>query len=152
PWLLQARALAMTLERRHALAPFELVQSADFQAAGFFVRRRAGRVHVVRCSTSPDLYNAYDEIRSRAQAVRSYLERRVMRSADAVYAPTKYVADLFRRNHKIDVQVLRPPQYLEQIPAVNPSIPLPERFLFHFGQLLKRKGSDLLARALPLAW
>jgi glycosyltransferase involved in cell wall biosynthesis len=152
PWLLQARALAIALERRHALAPFELVQSADYQAAGLFVSRRPGRVHVVRCSSSADLYNKYDERQSRAEALRGYLERRVMRSADIVYAPSKYLADHFRRDYKIDVQVLRPPKYLQETPAEKPPFPLPKRFLFHFGQLRKRKGTDLLARALPLAW
>lgn len=152
PLLLQARALAIALERRHALAPFGLVQSADYQGAGLFVPRRTNRVHVVRCSYSADLYNKYDGRQSRAETLRGYLERRVMRSADGAYAPSKYLADHFRRNYQIDVQVVRPPKHLQQIPAVNPSFPLPERFLFHFGQLLKRKGTDLLARALPLAW
>jgi glycosyltransferase involved in cell wall biosynthesis len=152
PWLLQARALATALDRRHALTPFQLVQSTNYQGAGLFLSRRSDRVHVVRCSSSADLYNEYDGFRSRAEALRGYLERRVMRSADAVYAPSQYLADHFRRCYQIDVQVLRPPKYLEQVPATKLPVPLPPRFLFHYGQLLKRKGSDLLARALPLAW
>jgi len=152
PWLLQARALAIALERRHALAPFQLVQSTDFQAAGLFVSRRRGRVHVVRCSYSADLYNKYDGRQSRAEALRGCLERRLMRSADAVYAPSKFLADHFGSDYHIDVKVIRPPKYLEQPPTTMLAIPLPKRFLFHFGQLRKRKGTDLLARALPLAW
>jgi glycosyltransferase involved in cell wall biosynthesis len=142
----------MALERRHALAPFELVQSTDYQCAGLFVPRRTGRVHVVRCSYSADLYFKCDGRQSRAEALRGYLERRVMRSADAVYAPSKFLAEHFRRDYQIDVNVIRPPKYLERTPATTLAISLPERFLFHFGQLRKRKGTDLLARALPLAW
>jgi glycogen(starch) synthase len=151
-WLLQARSLAVELERRHESAPFALVQSTDFEGVGLFVRRRFGRLHVVRCSSSADLYNECDGLRSRTETLRGYLERRVMRSADAVYAPSKYLAEHFRREYQIDVKVIRPPKYLEQAPTTTLAISLPERFLFHFGQLQKRKGTDLLARALPLAW
>jgi glycosyltransferase involved in cell wall biosynthesis len=152
PWLLQARALATALDRRHALYPFQLVQSTNYQGAGLFVSRLSGRVHVVRCSSSADLYNEYDGLQSRAESLRGYFERRVMRSADDVYAPSQYLADYFRRSYQIDVQVLRPPKYLEQVPATKLQVPLPQRFFLHYGQLLKRKGSDLLARALALAW
>jgi glycosyltransferase involved in cell wall biosynthesis len=148
PWLLQARALAVAMEQRHELAPFALIQSTDYECSGFFVRRRLGRVHVVRCSQSADLY--YGEARSRTEALQGYLERRVMRSADVVYAPSKYLAEHFHGKYHIDVKVIRPPKYLEQTPTS--AIPLPERFLFHFGDLGERKGTDWLARALPLAW
>jgi glycosyltransferase involved in cell wall biosynthesis len=142
-WLLQASALAVALEQRHELAPFALIQSTDYECSGFFVRRRLGRVHVVRCSQSADFY--YGEARSRTEALQGYLERRVMRSADVVYAPSKYLAEHFHGKYHIDVKVIRPPKYLEQTPTS--AIPLPERFLFHFGDLAKRKGSDWLARA-----
>src|SRR5262245_36381542 len=56
-WILDAFALAQAMERRHAIAPFELVQSADYLATGLFVHRRVDRLHVVRCSTAADLYN-----------------------------------------------------------------------------------------------
>jgi glycogen(starch) synthase len=150
--ILRARSLAVALERRHELAPFTLVQSTDYEGVGLFVRRRFGRVHVVRCSHSPDLYNECEQRRCRHETLRGYVERHIMRSADAVYAPSKYLAEHFRRDYQIDVKVIRPPKYLEQAPTTTLAIPLPERFLLHFGELRKRKGTDLLARALPLAW
>ena len=47
---------------------------------------------------------------------------------------------------------MRPPAYIEDQPASEVPFSLPSRFLIHFGQLIKLKGSDLLARALLIAW
>jgi glycosyltransferase involved in cell wall biosynthesis len=75
-----------------------------------------------------------------------------MRRADVVFAPSRFVADHLAKVHNIGAQVLRPPFFLECTPSPTPPFALPERFLFHFGQLMERKGTSLLARALPLAW
>ena len=149
-WMIRASALATTLERRHAEAPFSLVQSADYLATGLLVRRRPGRVHVIRCSSAADLYNTIDGT-TKLERCRGYLERLSMRRADLAYAPSRYVAQHFIHTHRIDVQVIRPPKYLE-IGNSSSTIPLPTRFFFHFGQLRERKGTALLAQALPLAW
>ncbi|HTX49429.1 MAG TPA: glycosyltransferase family 4 protein [Caulobacteraceae bacterium] len=153
PWLMQASALSSTLERRHAAAPFDLVQSADLNATGLFVRRRPGRPHVVRCSSAADLYNAIDHRRSLVEPFRAMLERRAIRQADVAYAPSRYIADHFARMHGIDLRVIRPPAYPEAPAGPDDAgLALPERFLLHFGQLIARKGTEVLARALPLAW
>ena len=152
PWLLQASALASSLEQRHAAAPFDLVQSADLNAIGLFVRRRPGRPHVVRCSSAADLYNAIDRRRSLAEPVRAMLERRVIRQADAAYAPSRFIAAYFARAHGIDLRVIPPPAYLDGGCADDPGVALPRRFLLHFGQLIARKGTEMVAEALPLAW
>lgn len=151
-WILQAKALAAALERRHSEAPFALVQSSDLLAAGLFVRHRRGRIHVVRCSSAADLYNKIDGAASKQQWWRSYLERLSIRRADLSYAPSRYIADYFVNTHGINVRVIRPPRHLEIRSSSPPTVPLPSRFFFHFGQLTERKGTDLLARALPLAW
>lgn len=161
PWLFrpilrmtfQAGVLAATLERRHREAPFSLVQSANYLATGLFVRRRQGRVHAVRCSSAADLYSEIDGSNSSIERFHGYLERLAMRRADVTYAPSIYLAQHFARKHGISAKVIRPPKLSElQDTSQPPSTPLPERFLFHFGQLMKRKGTDLLAQALPIAW
>ena len=150
--LLKSYALARALERRHTLAPFNLVQSADFLATGLFVRRCRGRVHAVRCSNAADLYNAFDQNRSKFEFVRGYLERLAMRRADVTYAPSRYLADYFSRVHDMNIAVIRPPKLVE-IPEPSPlPFDLPSRFFIHFGMLMERKGTALLAEALPLAW
>lgn len=151
-WILQARALAAELERRHSEAPFALVQSTDLLATGLFVGRRRNRIHVVRCSSAADLFNKIDGATSKQEWWRAYLERVSIKRADFSYAPSRYIADYFVRAHGINVDVVRPPRYLEIQSAAPPTIPLPSRFFFHFGHLSKRKGSDLLAQALPMAW
>src|ERR1035437_7126076 len=103
-WLLQAYALADALERRHAVIPFQLVQSADYLAAGLFVRRRRPRVNVVRCSTAADLYSQFDGTTSAAESFRGFLERWSMRRADIAYAPSQYLSEHFDRVHRIAVR------------------------------------------------
>lgn len=151
-WILQAQALSAALERRHAIAPFRLVQSADFMATGLFVRRRPGRVHVVRCSSAADLYSKIDQASWVLDSWRGCLERLVMRRADVTYAPSQYLADYFQRAHDIKVRVLRPPVYWEFSGFQTLSFSLPPRFFLHFGKLMERKGTALLAAALPIAW
>jgi glycosyltransferase involved in cell wall biosynthesis len=148
----QARELAAALERRHGVAPFQLVQSADFRAAGLFVRARRGRIHVVRCSSAAELYNAFDGTQSKKESWRARLELRSMRRADLAYAPSQYIARYFASTERLNVHIIRPPAFLECQPSPRPVVALPERFFFHFGQLMERKGTALLARALPLAW
>jgi glycogen synthase len=151
-WILQAQALAAALERRHAEAPFRLVQSADWQAVGLFVRRRPDRIRVVRCSSAADLYNSFDQVHSRSERLRSYLERRTMRSADFSYAPSNFLAEYFRQSHKLNIGVIRPPANFEIVESSSLPFSLPKRFFVHFGLLQDRKGTGLIAQALPIVW
>jgi glycosyltransferase involved in cell wall biosynthesis len=144
PLIWPARELSDALERRHEAAPFQLVQSADYMAPGLFVRRKRGRIHVVRCSHAADLYYA--------AGFRAKLERLMMKRAMVAYAPSRFIADHFMRSHKMQIPVIRPPTYLECRPSPNLSFPLPDRYFLHFGQLMERKGTALLAQALPIAW
>jgi glycogen(starch) synthase len=146
----QARALAKALEQRHREDPFQIVQSADYFAVGLCVPKRNGRVHLVRCSTAADLYNQADQVVTPDGKWREKLERASMRRADKVYAPSQFIADHFRTRHGLNVEVVRPPAGLEIRPSKEPPCGLPDRFLLHFGQLSKRKGTHWLARAFAL--
>jgi len=150
--LLKAYALARALDRRHTLTPFNLVQSADLFATGLFVRRCRDRVHAVRCSSAADLYDAFDGNDSRFAIVRAYLEKLAMQRADVTYAPSDYLADYFGRVHDMTIRVIRPPVPVEIREPLPLPLDLPNRFFIHFGMLMERKGTDLLAQALPLAW
>jgi glycosyltransferase involved in cell wall biosynthesis len=80
------------------------------------------------------------------------LELQCMLQAGMTYAPSQYLADYFQKTHGIKVEVVRPPAFVEVEPVEDISLNLPPRYLIFFGKLMKRKGSDLVAKALPIAW
>lgn len=151
-WLPKAKAIADAVVRRERERRFDLIQSADYQAVGLLVKHRAGRVHVVRCSGAWDLFSRCDGRDAVADRWQIWLERQAIRRADRAYAPSRCIADHFRSVHKIDVGVVRPPKSQEIDAAELPPRNLPPRFFVHFGQLMERKGTERLVRALPKVW
>lgn len=148
-----ALGLAEALRRREREALFDLIQSADYLAVGLFVGCRRGRPHLIRCSRATDLYAAADGEDTVQRRWETRLElAAIRRRADVAYAPSRLVADHYRRTYGLDLRVLRPPILFEETADVSPPPGLPDRFLFHFGQLIPRKGTAWLAEALPLAW
>lgn len=150
-WRRRSRAIGRALGERERAAPFDLVQSADYTAIGLHVPRRADRPHVVRCSSAADLYGAADAGRDLSADVRGMVERRHLRRADRVYAPSRLIADHLARVHGIRAEVIRPP-LAPPADSQPPDFALPKRYLVHFGQISRRKGSVTLAEALPIAW
>jgi glycosyltransferase involved in cell wall biosynthesis len=148
----QSLALADAMERRHQQSPFHVIQSADYLAVGLQVGRIKGRVHLIRCSSATDLYNKIDGRTDAAAQWREKLEIASLRRADKAYAPSRFVAGHYQKKYGIPVQVLRPPVALEVAPAVEPPCGLPERFLAHFGQLTRRKGTHWLIQSLKQAF
>jgi glycosyltransferase involved in cell wall biosynthesis len=153
-----AAGLAQALAAREREAPFDLVQSSDYGLAGLCVPRRRGRPHLTRCSW---LRSAYEAAAGCAltfdNRMLRYLERRCLRRADAVYAPSRFIAQQAQREARRPVAVLRPP--LPTAPgrfasagAAADARPLPPRYLVYVGQLSPLKGCDVLAAALPQAW
>ena len=149
----EASALATALEQRHRESPFDLVQSSDYRLAGMCIMTRPHRKHIVRCSlteniidqawnTGPRLDNLWNGRR----------ERRWLRSVDHVYAPSRFLADYQQSHHGVSVGVVRPPFFFETITTEPVAAHLPERYLFHFGNIGRAKGSDVVAAALTLAW
>lgn len=151
--LASARNLAAALGRRHLEQPFDIVQSSNLHMTGAFVPRLPTRRHVVRISTSRRLFDA---AHGAGHALTSRwvesLDARIMRRADVAYAPSRLLAEHFRANYGIDVQVVRPPAELGAEPATEFPFSLPDRYLIHFGTLGARKGTDLVAQALVRAW
>jgi glycosyltransferase involved in cell wall biosynthesis len=148
-----ALALARAFEKRHREMPFDVVQSSDYGLAGLFVGRDSARRHLVRCSWASDLFIEADGRLGRLDS-RLYclLERYCIRKADLAYAPSQFVADYYRRTHSMNVEVLRPPFLRETEIAAELPWELPTRYLMYFGAICPRKGTDVLAAALPLVW
>ncbi len=151
--LANARRLARALEKRHAANPFDVVQSSNYNLTGAFVPRLPDRRHLIRISTSRTLYDQEGgAARNRLSRWIERLDARIMRGADAVYAPSQLLATFFRDTYGVDVRVVRPPAELGAAPATSFPFALPERYLTHFGTLGERKGTDLVALALAAAW
>jgi len=148
----RAYALAAAMQRRHRVAPFDIVQSSDYLAVGLAVRRVKGRVHLVRCSSAADLCNEVSGDSSTGEKWRERLERATLRRADKAYAPSRFVSAHYRNRHGIPVDVLRPPMGLEVTPSIDPPCGLPDRFLLHFGLLGNRTGTPWLTNALRIAF
>ena len=147
-YLATAFNLARALERRHAEKPFDFIQSADCRATGLFVRRMRNRPHLVRLSAHRGLWWSLDGENSTGAQFMAALERACVRRADIAYSPSRFVAECCRRTGwRHDVQVVRPPVFLETEPASQLPPGVPARYLFHFGQIGVRKGSRLIASA-----
>jgi len=149
----EASALAAALEQRHRESSFDLVQSSDYRLAGMCIMTRPHRKHIVRCSLTENVIGRVLGIRpgldSRWNGRR---ERRWLRSVDHVYAPSRFLADYQQSHHRVPVGVVRPPFFFETITTEPVACHLPERYLFHFGNIGRAKGSDVVAVALTLAW
>ncbi|MBA3891156.1 MAG: glycosyltransferase family 4 protein [Gemmatimonadaceae bacterium] len=151
--LLDARRLARALARRHSERPFDIVQSSNHHLTGFFVRSGAEFRNVIRISASRRLYDQATGLRHGGLSrLTEWLDVRTIRRSDVAYAPSKLLADHFNASYGTDLRVLRPPIVLGTYPTSPPPMTLPERYLIHFGSLGARKGTDAVARALPLAW
>ncbi len=148
-----ARALAQALAQREAAAPFDIVQSSNYALAGLFVPRLPHRTHLVRCSSSNALWRSADRRYPNFDGWCSdRLEGRYLTQPDRVYSPSRFVADDYGTRFGVPVQVVRPPIFLDTKPGEPPPIAIPARYLMHFGQISRLKGSDVLAEALNRAW
>ena len=148
----QARYLSDAFERRHAVKPFDFVQSADFQAVGLHTRSTAACPHLVRCSSAADLYNLADDLKSPEQIVRQRFEQSAILRAKFAYAPSMLVSNHLTQKLNRPVGVLRPPALLETEPQPPLHGTVPNKYLIHFGQLVPRKGTFLFIEALKRAF
>jgi glycogen(starch) synthase len=148
----QADSLAKAMEVRHAVKPFDVVQSADFLAVGLKVARKPNRLHIIRCSSPIDLYHQFDGPDTVDARWQRRLEYQTLRNADVRYAPSNFVASHYAKQLGIPFEIVRPPvSFTEGIETIAPE-GLPNRYFVHFGQLCERKGTAWLSDALTLAF
>ncbi len=148
-----ALALARVFAWRDNVSRFDWVQSSSCGLSGLFLRRRPGLRHLVRMSSIRDAWLEADGVRpGLVDRLIARLEASCARRADVAYAPSRYLAERLRHERGLDVAVLRPPALQETKLEQLPSLRIPQRYLLHFGNIQRRKGSELLAAALPRAW
>lgn len=148
-----ALGLSRAFRRRDAARPFDVLQSSDYGLAGLFIRKHPARLHLVRCSWAADLFIEADGNLGKLDSrLYSRLDRHCVRKADIAYAPSRFVATYYREAYGLKLEVVRPPFFLETEIASELPWELPPRYFMYFGAICPRKGTDVLAAALPLVW
>lgn len=148
-----AGSLARALDARERERPFDLVHSIDEGLTGLFVRKREGRPLVTFCQYDRGLWTTTEgERHTPASRLLAALIRRSVRRADVAYVHSKFLGDYLLRQYGIRSRVFRPPVFRERVALASAPQGLPGRYLIHFGLLGRRKCTDLVAEALPLAW
>lgn len=152
-YLCGARLLARAFYEQDREKPFDFLHSSDYGLSGLFIRRQRNRPHLVRCSWAGDLFIQVDgKFHLLNSKLYCLFERYCIRKADVAYAPSEFVSNYFRKQHRLPVRVLRPPFMMDIEPSKDLPWELPRRFLMYFGAINQRKGTDVLAKALPLVW
>lgn len=153
-YLATAWTLSRALEIRHSETPFDAVQFPNTSACGLFIRKCDSRTRFNRLSSHRMTWFASDEIRSTGAYILGWLERIAAMRAEVVYSPSFFLANVCEDKWGKKVHTVRPPMDAASLPkeAIQPIVPPFVRYLVHFGQIGRRKGSDLLAEALTLAW
>lgn len=151
-YLNNAWHLSRAFHAREKQVDFDLVQSTNCGCAGLLIKKRAGRPHVMRLSSKRDLWFECDGEKGLGFSAMSFLEKLSARRADAVYAPSRFIARECTQKWHVQTGLLRPPVFIETQPAHVVSCDLPDRFMVHFGTFAPRKGTLVLARALKRVW
>ena len=151
-WMSRAQIVSEAVEQVHAKAPFDVVHCTDSYGIGLGIALRPGRLKVVRCSAPMDLYMACDGLNDRQAQIHFALEAAGIQKADFAFAPCQLTARHYSRKLGRDVALVPTPIYLD-VPAIGePPQGTPPRYLLHFANdLMRRKGTDLVLAALPLA-
>jgi len=148
-----ARQIASCFTEQQRLKPFDIVQSASFCSLGLCLAGRSTVPLVVRVSSITSLW------RQASEREANYWDRlfdkweiEQMKRADAVFGPSRLLADILQKTQGISVNVIRTPFTLpagDEDPVVYESSLKGKSYLLYFGTLNRIKGVDVLARAIP---
>ena len=148
-----ARRLARAVWRLHRVDPIDIIQASSYLAPGHGLLHN-GRVPVVcRVSSYSPLLSAANGRRRRLREYLSdWLELRQVLDADACFAPSRLMADVFSRFEGVSPAVIRSP-----LPAMDVSLDASFyeqhlkglRYLLYFAALNRIKGADLVGQAAP---
>ncbi len=106
--------LAKALAIRDREKPFDFVHCSDYGLTGLFLEKRTDIPILTRCCWARDLFTAVDRRKwTLDNWLMNFLERLSIRNADVAYAPSRFVVDYMWQKHKIKLEVLRPPFFLE---------------------------------------
>jgi glycosyltransferase involved in cell wall biosynthesis len=151
-WL-NARHIARAFHTEHSSLPFDLIQSTSHMAVG---NALIGRIHIpliVRVSSYAPLWRA---AQGQPATFQNHLcdwpEIFQLQRADALFAPSRLLSSYLSRTLNVSVEVIPSPFLIPQEPedeSLYRKLLEAKRYLLFFGKLHRRKGADVLAKALP---
>ena len=146
-------SLSKALEKRHKEAPFNMIQSANVAFTGLFIKRMKTRLHMTRLSSIMEEWMVNDGYtKGIGFKLLIFLNKIAIRNADVIYSPSIYSAVNHKGLKDRKVHVIRPPFFIENELVDISKYNLPNRYFIHYGSIGSLKGSDIIAKALPLVW
>ncbi len=151
-WI-NGKRLKLFVLQSHRRKKIDLVQTSNYLAPGIELCRNGQFPLVCRCSSyMPPLRAANGQQRTIKSTIEDWREISTMLKADAVFAPSAYVANLYDRFEAIKPRVIRTP--IENTPSGSDESVYQawlngKKYLLHFGTLMGVKGTDLLIQIAP---
>lgn len=149
-WLLQSWSLKNACEKLHRQSPFQIIQYASYSATGFF--RLKDVPAVVRISSYEPLWQkAYRLGPSPDYRLMSWLDKAAIRKANALFCPSRLIAELVEQDAGRLVQVIEPPFFLERAEWDDQpfrQLLAGKKFLLFFGTLGVLKGVATIAQVI----
>lgn len=137
--------------RRHF--PLDIVQTPNYKIPGFTLCHNNKFPLVCRCSSySPLLRSAHGKQRKLSEAVVDWMEAYQVSNADAAFAPSQFVANIYSNFEAVTLDIIRTPlkiSNLQQDDSVYRSLTNQRKYLLYFGTLNRVKGVDILINAIP---
>jgi glycosyltransferase involved in cell wall biosynthesis len=159
PWLSYmdalgtAATLTAALRRRHAQAPFDLVEGSNFKLTSLFLGGSRSPPVVTRISYVPSLWaKAAGQAPTFDLRMMDFLHDLAVRRSAAAYGPCGRIADFVSARAGCQVDVVPPPLFLSvkseaEEETVWSRQLASTKYLLFFGRVCRLKGVDILARA-----
>lgn len=135
--------------REHALRPFDCMHAAHL--GGLSAVRSHVIPTIVRISSVTRLWHAYGGFGESSAEIRQqeYVERIALRRADAVFGPSRHIADIVSRDIRRDITVIESP-YIRDVEATNDRIVREhlagKTYVLFFGSIGHLKGVGTISR------
>lgn len=151
--VINARWLSHSAWRLHKINPINIFQASSYTAPGLALRRNGHIPLISRVSSyTPLLRSASGRTRSFSEYLCDWLEIRQIQESDAVFAPSHFIANIYKRLENIQPIVLRTPVDFQ---TINPDNTFyneylsGKQYLLYFGTLSPIKGVDLISTVMP---
>lgn len=150
--LISSRRIANKFWEIHKKRPFDIVQASSYMAPGYTLLKN-GKVPIVcRVSSYTPVWRAaYGRKRSFCDSLSDWFEVQQVANADASFAPSRFVSNIFLKITGCESAVIRTPMDMQEpildysfFNTHNPG----SHYLLFFGTLSRIKGVDLLADVL----